>query len=329
MTDPSVEVQAPRVSVIIPCYNTAQYVGEALDSLARQTYRDFETILVNDGSPDTPELERVLDPYRGGIVYLVQENRGPSAARNTAIKAARGEYVGLLDSDDYWEPEYLSTLVAQLDQHRDLDVVFPDARIVGDAPESGRTMMGLNQFSGEITIESLLSEEAFVFVGALARRVVLIKAGLFDEDFYNSEDFDLWIRVLACGGRIGFNRKVLANYRRRAESLTTNTERMLMHHMRVWDKMEQTIALTPAETDALQIRRTRTAAAQHLARARAAFAAGEYPKARAELRDANRTYRAIKLDLIAIGLAICPDLLWQLHQLRDRLMYGSGTLSRP
>jgi glycosyltransferase involved in cell wall biosynthesis len=329
MTDLATGVMVPRVSVIIPCYNTAKYVGEALDSLARQTFRDFETILVNDGSPDTPELERVLEPYRGGIVYLVQENRGPSAARNTAIKAAKGEYIGLLDSDDYWEPEYLSTLVTELDQHRDLDVVFPDARIVGDAPESGRTIMEMNRISGDITIESLLSEEAFVFVAALARRDVLIEAGLFDEDFYNSEDFDLWIRVLAVGGRIGFNSTVLTNYRRRAESLTTNTERMLMHHMLVWDKMEQTLALTPAETVALQARRSKTAAAQHLARARAAFAAGEYPKAREELRYANRTYRAFKLDLIAHGLAICPGLLWQLHQLRDRLIFGSRTLYRP
>jgi glycosyltransferase involved in cell wall biosynthesis len=328
MSVPSTGGVQPRVSVIIPCYNTARYVTDALDSLAAQTYRDFETIVVNDGSPDTPELERVLEPYRDSITYLVQENRGPSAARNTALRAARGEYVGLLDSDDYWEPEYLVTLVPELDARRDLDVIFPDARIVGEAPESGRTEMEMNPIQGEITIESLLLERTFVFGGALARRESLLDAGLFDEQLYSSEDFDLWIRVLARGGRIAFKRAVLANYRRRAGSLTTDSERMLEHHMMVWDKMERNLDLAPAEQTALKARRTRTSAAQHLIRARAAFTAGEYSEARKELRRANKTYRMFKLDLVSIGLVVCPGTLWRLHQLRDRWVYRATTLSR-
>src|SRR5947209_18801381 len=99
---------APAVSVIIPAYNAAQYIGEALDSVFAQTFTDYEVIVVNDDSPDTAELERALAPYRERVVYIKQENRGPGGARNTAILKARGECVALLDSDDVWLPTFLA-----------------------------------------------------------------------------------------------------------------------------------------------------------------------------------------------------------------------------
>src|ERR671939_2007579 len=97
----------PAVSVIIPAYNAAAHIGAALDSVFAQTFTDYEVIVVNDGSPDTPELERALDAYAGRLLYVRQENRGPSGARNAGIRRARGEYVALLDSDDLWLPAYL------------------------------------------------------------------------------------------------------------------------------------------------------------------------------------------------------------------------------
>src|SRR4029453_10160507 len=77
--------QPPAVSVIIPAYKTAPFIGETLASVVAQTFQDFEIIVVNDGSPDTVELERVIEPYRERITYVVQENRGLSAARNAGI----------------------------------------------------------------------------------------------------------------------------------------------------------------------------------------------------------------------------------------------------
>ena len=103
-SNPVNESATPRVSVIMPAYNVAAYIGETLESVFAQTYSDYEIIVVNDGSPDTPELERVLAPYSERIVYVTQENRGLSGARNTALKVARGEFIALLDSDDVWEP---------------------------------------------------------------------------------------------------------------------------------------------------------------------------------------------------------------------------------
>jgi glycosyltransferase involved in cell wall biosynthesis len=81
----------PRVSVIIPCYNTAGFVAEAVASAFAQTNRDYEVVVVNDGSPDTPELERALEPWINQIVYLKATNQGLAGARSNGIRAARGE----------------------------------------------------------------------------------------------------------------------------------------------------------------------------------------------------------------------------------------------
>src|SRR4051794_40289118 len=100
-------VDSPVVSVVIPAYNAAPYIQETLQSIFAQTFEQFEVIIVNDGSPDTAEFEVALAPFRSRVIYLKQENRGVSAARNCALSIARGEYVAFLDSDDIWEPNYL------------------------------------------------------------------------------------------------------------------------------------------------------------------------------------------------------------------------------
>src|SRR5829696_8011365 len=94
----------PAVTVVIPAYNAARYIGQALDSIKAQTVSDYEVIVVNDGSDDREELERVLHSHPLSIVYLSQENRGVSAARNAAIRVARGKFYAQLDADDQWTP---------------------------------------------------------------------------------------------------------------------------------------------------------------------------------------------------------------------------------
>src|SRR2546422_4249577 len=106
-TEPS-----PLVSVIVPAYRAAPYIAETLDSILAQTFSGYEIIVVNDGSPDTEELERALAPYYDRINYIVQENRGQAGARNTGIRHSRGVFVAFLDQDDQWEPEFLSVQTA-------------------------------------------------------------------------------------------------------------------------------------------------------------------------------------------------------------------------
>src|ERR1044071_9350958 len=92
--------KAPIVSIIMPAYRVAEYIGAALDSILAQTFKDYEIIIVNDGSPDTDKFELALEPYRKSVIYIKQENGGPSAARNVAIQRARGEFLAFLDADD-------------------------------------------------------------------------------------------------------------------------------------------------------------------------------------------------------------------------------------
>jgi glycosyltransferase involved in cell wall biosynthesis len=99
---------SPLISIIVPAYNVATYIGEALDSVFAQDYTKFETIVINDGSTDAPELELALEPFRDRINYIQQPNRGISAARNAGLHAARGELIALLDSDDKWLPGKLT-----------------------------------------------------------------------------------------------------------------------------------------------------------------------------------------------------------------------------
>ena len=103
------EGRAPRVSVIIPAYRVTDFIVDTLQSVFDQTFTDYEVILVNDGSPDTPRLERALEPYRDRIRYIVQENGGPARARNTAIRAARAPLIAQLDGDDQWFPTFLES----------------------------------------------------------------------------------------------------------------------------------------------------------------------------------------------------------------------------
>src|SRR5262249_911638 len=106
-----------------------------LESVFCQTYHNFEVILINDGSPDTEEFERAIAPYRDRIVYIRQENCGPSAARNAGIGRARGEYLAFLDSDDVWYPTCLAAQVElALRRQPSCDLVYSDVLVYSDSP---------------------------------------------------------------------------------------------------------------------------------------------------------------------------------------------------
>src|SRR4029450_10007382 len=229
-----------------------------IKSVLAQTYTSYEIIIVNDGSPDTPALERAIAPYRDRIVYLVQENGGISAARNAALSVARGRYVALLDSDDAWEPDYLAVQVAALDADPTLAVVYPNASIVGDHPHAGRTYMDVCPSSGPVTFEAVLTQRCQVFISAIIRRTAIERVGAFDPEPRSVEDFDLWLRLLAAGGRIGYHRGVLVGFLKRRGSLSSDPVWMAEHVLIVLDKLAKdgcALALSEAGRPALGPRR--------------------------------------------------------------------------
>jgi glycosyltransferase involved in cell wall biosynthesis len=311
------------VSVVIPAYRAAPFIAATLDSVLAQTFRDYEIIVVNDGSPDTAELEQALAPYRDRILYLRQENQGPAGARNTGIRAARGRYIAPLDADDLWEPEHLAAQVAQLEADPALDVVYADARIFGEVPEAGRTLMEFcPQPAGDISFEGLVTRRATVHICVLvARRETLLRAGLFDLAFRGTEDFEMWLRIVHGGGRIACQRRVLGRYRRRAGSVSSNAISMVEGALAVLAKAAQYPNLTAAQRQLIERQCVAERASLELQQAKAAFARGEAAAARSHLLRANQHYRSRRLALIALLLRVAPRGLQALYHWRDRYIY--------
>lgn len=316
---------APAVSVIMPAYRCAAYIGAALDSVFAQTFTDYEVIVVNDGSPDTPELERVLAPYRERIVYLQQENRGVSAARNAAIRVARAPLVAMLDPDDLWEPDYLAVQVEAMRRDPTLELLYPNALLFGDGPLAGKIYMEVNPSDGEVTFERLLKQECTIVNYVIARRDTIMRVGGFDESLRRSEDFDLWLRILKGGGRIAYHRRVLARYRRHAGSLSSDPVLMLEDLLRVLDKAGRTLDLDEAERELLQRERARFHASLRFHEGKRAFLDGDARAALAGLTEANRYFKSRKTALAVRLLAVAPKLLLRLYALRDHFVFRTNT----
>ncbi|MBX6365071.1 MAG: glycosyltransferase family 2 protein [Gemmatimonadetes bacterium] len=314
----------PRVSVVIPAYNSAPFIAETLESVLTQTYTDYEIIVVNDGSPDTPELEAVLAPYASRITYIAQENRGPGGARNTGVRRARGEFVAFLDSDDTWAAEFLSSQLAMFEADPGLDLVYADALLVGDSPLAGRTLMEVAPSQGEPTFERLAAEECTVFTSTVvARKRALLDAGLFDEQFFHSEDWDLWLRLAHRGGRIAYQRRVLACHRAHPQSLTAQSGALLRGPIRVADKAISALSLMPHQRALLEKRAQWYAAHLALMDSKRHLVDGRFREAQRLLREANITLKSKKLRTAAFLLRLTPSLLRRLYLLRNRWWLGS------
>ena len=313
----NVHSTTPAVSVIMPAYGVAKYIGAAIDSVLNQTFTDYEIIVVNDGSPDTEELEVVLAPYQDGIVYLKQENRGACEARNTAIRAARGRYLTMLDPDDLLEPEYLAAVVGIMENDPTIDAVYPNALLFGETVSAGKTYMDVCPSEGEVTFESLVTEKCQVAIFVTARKEAVIRAGLFDPAIPISGDFDLWVRMAKQGSRITYTRRVLARHRRRPESLSFNRAALHEDILAIFDKAAS-FDLTARERQTLARERVKNESMVNFYKGKHAFVNGNFRDAIHHLTLANNFLQSRKIAIIATTLRFAPRLLLRLENLRDR-----------
>lgn len=312
VADPTSRPLSPRVSVVIPAYNAAPFIAETLDSVFAQTFTDFEVIVVNDGSPDTPAFEAALAPYRARVVYLKQRNTGPSGARNHAIREARGEFIAFLDSDDQWLPDFLADQVRRLDADPGLDLLYSDGIIFGKPPLAGRRLMSASPSRGPVTFESLVREECTVLTSTtMARRQALVDAGLFDERFLRSEDFHLWLKMVLRGSRLAYSERVLVRHRRRDGSLATNTIAMIRAFTEVIQDLDD--RLTPAQRALVRQQVARREAEIAVIEGREHFIAGRNGAALAAFDRAcalePRRSRQLRLRAIRAALRVSPGLL--------------------
>ena len=312
---------SPLVSVIIPAYDVAEFIGEALDSVFSQSFTDYEVIVINDGSPDTAKLERALAPYMPRIVYLKQENRGVSAARNTGIAAARGSLIAFLDGDDVWLPNYLEVQVKRIQADPTIDVLYPNVLMFGGSSEAGEEFMAICPSNGEVTFERLLLQECNVSNCSIARKETIVRAGMFDESLRSVEDFDLWLRVIKDGGRIAYHRDVLARYRRRQGSLTADPIWLSEHILEVLTKVKQRTDLTPSERATVDKQYEHFHALLRLHEGKRAFFSGDTAAAINGLTEANRFFRNRKTAFTLMMLRVAPRLLLRAYDLRDRFYF--------
>jgi glycosyltransferase involved in cell wall biosynthesis len=311
--------QAPTVSVLIPAYKVAPFIRETLSSLFAQTFADFEIIVINDGSPDTLELERALEPYRSRIRYLKQDNRGAGSARNAGLRAALGRFVAFLDGDDVYLPTFLSEQMRLIQSGGGYDLVYADASNFGDAASSGSNMK-TNPSVGAVTAESLICGRCNILTSTVvARREVILRAGLFDETLQNSQDFDLWIRLAKNGARINYQRKILLLRRIYAGSLSSDPAKSLEGELRVLHKTSVRADLTPAELSALEATTMRRKAEVEVIRGKRSLLKGDFNSALNSFQLANDYFHSLKLRLVLISLRTAPWLLQWVSKLRPLL----------
>jgi glycosyltransferase involved in cell wall biosynthesis len=318
--EPALDSPAPFVSVIVPVYNVAALVPAALESVLAQTFTDYEIIVVNDGSPDTPDLEAALAPFRDRIEYVVQANRGPSAARNAGVRRARGEFVAFLDADDTLLPDFLAEHVSRSRLDPAADVFYGDLLIFGDVPEAGRTVMEFNPSSGPVDFASIVTHRCNPLLCSMVRRRTLVAHGLFDETYRRSEDFDLWLRLAHAGVRFNYTHEVVARYCVRSGGLSADTVLMYQGVRDVLEKCQRTLDLNEADRTVLASQLRRTIALQRLHEARRAFFAGDHAAACAALRDANAELRSTKLAIASLLLRVMPGLLTRAYRLRNMML---------
>jgi glycosyltransferase involved in cell wall biosynthesis len=203
--------QSPLVSVLIPTYNRANYLPEALHSVLTQTFTDFEVLIVDDGSTDdTPALlAQIRDPR---VRCFHQTNAGTAAARNTAMRAARGQYIACLDSDDRWDAEFLAVTIAALEADPQLGVVYIRCRTIDQAGGLLARMVGVPPLFANDMLASLVYGDHLCAIGAVTRRVLLEQVGGWEQTLVNTEDWDLWLK-LAPRTTFRFIDRVLASIR--------------------------------------------------------------------------------------------------------------------
>jgi glycosyltransferase involved in cell wall biosynthesis len=227
-----VEHDQPLVSIIIPNYNHAQYVGAAIRSVLAQEYRNFEIIVVDDGSTDNSR--DVITQFGDQVNYIYQKNAGLSAARNTGIKASQGLLIAVLDADDMYESDFLSTLVPALQENSDADGVYCGYQFV-DHQNNLLPQIEARPIGHDKLYDALLDGNFFVPESIFLRRTVYDHVGLFDETLRACEDWDVWLRVTK-KYKIIHSPNILTRHRILPGSMSTDPQRMLTYRLAVLKK---------------------------------------------------------------------------------------------
>lgn len=186
----------PKVSIVIPVYNGANYVCEAIESALSQTYKNVEVIVVNDGSTDDGATDNAIAPYLDRIKYITKENGGVSSALNTAIRSMSGEYFSWLSHDDLYSPTKVEKQISLVENSNDIILCSGDM-----FDETGKTLKHFvrtleGRFSGRELYAQNITGYHLNGLGFLIPKHVFDKVGLFDESMRYIQDYDQWLRIM-------------------------------------------------------------------------------------------------------------------------------------
>lgn len=223
----------PKVSVIIPAYNAMSYLPETLESVFGQTFTDLEILIVNDGSlDDIVEWASQIGDSR--VKFISQANQGVSAARNTGIIKAQGEYIAFLDADDLWEPTKLEKQVHCLEANPTVGLAYTWTNFIDEFGQS----TGVSIFShaeGNVWQEIVVRDMVSTGSSTMIRAECFDKVGLFDSDLCVGEDRDMWTRIAAYYP-FAVIKEPLTLYRRHPQNTTKSNEKIIPELSRVIEK---------------------------------------------------------------------------------------------
>jgi glycosyltransferase involved in cell wall biosynthesis len=258
----------PEVSVVIPSYNSAKYLRDAVDSVLKQTFRDFEVVVVDDGSTD--DTEAVVRCYGERVQYIRQRNSGVAAARNRGIQESRGRYVAFLDADDTWHQDKLQAQVTALLRNRRHLACYTAFTVVNS--ELTPLCITRNKRQGK-TLEDLLLRGNVVgsICTLLCERSLFDTAGSFDPSLSQCADWDMWVRMAALTEFLYLDSS-LATYRQHSTNMSRDASLLERDSLRVLAKGFD----MPCLDDSLRTRRRAAFARNYMVLAGTYFHAGCY-----------------------------------------------------
>jgi len=226
-------IEQQLISVIMPCYNAASYVEEAVTSVLRQTYPNTEVIVVDDGSSDGSSdiVKKLVEAHPGRVNLKHQNHSGPYPARNIGLHYARGGYVAFLDADDYWREDCLEKLHQALLATR-TDVVYCGWQNFGASSASNDPYIPPKYEDGDL-VAAFLKSCPWPIHAALVRQPVIHAVRGFSERLSTSMDYDLWLRIMAHTQKIVRVPEVMAFYRWHGQQISSNRSKQVLNSVQV------------------------------------------------------------------------------------------------
>lgn len=270
----------PKVSVIIPTYNQATFLREAVDSVLQQSFGDFEVIIVDDGSSDeTPDVAQSINDHR--VIYHRQENRGLAGARNSGVALSTGEYLAFLDSDDLLLPKKIATQVTALEDQPAIGLVASGWEYI---TENGLPLGMGKPWVGRAApdLESILIGGLTVVHAVLLRRTWFERVGGFDPSFRMAEDMDFWYRLGLAGCPMMWVPAIVCQYRIHG----ANMSRAVIWHFDALRRALDRLFAHPDLPVTLRGRRNSIFAEVRLAEAGRLYGIGDVEEAKGALRKA-------------------------------------------